>query len=60
MEQDMKIKIGMRNIKTAVSVFICVLLFKVLQLGNPFTQQSQRLLQCRIPQATRSRWDETG
>jgi uncharacterized membrane protein YgaE (UPF0421/DUF939 family) len=36
MEQDMKIKIGMRNVKTAVSVFICVFIFKILHLGNPF------------------------
>jgi uncharacterized membrane protein YgaE (UPF0421/DUF939 family) len=29
-------KIGMRNVKTALSVFVCVTLYRVLSLGSPF------------------------
>lgn len=29
-------KIGMRNIKTALSVFLCVVIFQVLNIGSPF------------------------
>lgn len=29
-------KIGMRNIKTALSVFLCVVIFQIFNMGSPF------------------------